>query len=249
MLASSTTTSPPTSYPTISQNTTIPAPSSSHNLPAIIVPSIIGGILLIALIIICCSRRVHTYIRRRWIGNPRLSGNDAEGVTVADPNGSDPARDTYLACSSSDPLENSLHQSSPSGEKLVGETMMQAGVRSTTVKDYTVGWICALPLEMSAAIATFDETHPKLRQRLTDHNTYGLGRIGDHNVVVACLGAGVVGSASAAVVASQMNSTYESIRFCLMVGVGGGAPSSHHDIRLGDIVVSNPAGKFGGVVQ
>jgi len=154
-----------------------------------------------------------------------------EGVTVADPS------------------ENSLHKDNPSGKKFVGEMIMQAGVRSTTVRDYAVGWICALPREMSVAMATFDETHAKLRQRLTNHNKYALGRIDDHNVVVACLCTGVVGSASAAIVASQMNSMYESIRFCLMAGVSGGAPSLHHDIRLGNVVVSNPAEKFGGVVQ
>jgi nucleoside phosphorylase len=34
-----------------------------------------------------------------------------------------------------------------------------------------------------------------------------------------------------------------------MVGIGGGAPSSNADIRLGDIVVSQPTDTFGGVVQ
>lgn len=34
-----------------------------------------------------------------------------------------------------------------------------------------------------------------------------------------------------------------------MVGIGGGAPSTEHDIRLGDIVVSRRGGSYGGVVQ
>jgi nucleoside phosphorylase len=34
-----------------------------------------------------------------------------------------------------------------------------------------------------------------------------------------------------------------------MVGIGGGAPSSAHDIRLGDVVVSQPSGTIGGVIQ
>jgi len=34
-----------------------------------------------------------------------------------------------------------------------------------------------------------------------------------------------------------------------MVGIGGGVPSSGNDIRLGDVVVSKPAGTFGGVIQ
>lgn len=34
-----------------------------------------------------------------------------------------------------------------------------------------------------------------------------------------------------------------------MVGIGGGIPSSHADIRLGDIVVSQPTDTFGGVIN
>jgi nucleoside phosphorylase len=34
-----------------------------------------------------------------------------------------------------------------------------------------------------------------------------------------------------------------------MVGIGGGVPSLRHDIRLGDVVVSMPEGRHGGVVQ
>jgi len=34
-----------------------------------------------------------------------------------------------------------------------------------------------------------------------------------------------------------------------MMGIGGGAPSSKHDIRLGDVVVGSPAGRMGGVIH
>lgn len=34
-----------------------------------------------------------------------------------------------------------------------------------------------------------------------------------------------------------------------MVGIGGGVPSPTTDIRLGDIVVSQPKGQFSGAVQ
>jgi hypothetical protein len=79
--------------------------------------------------------------------------------------------------------------------------------------DYTVGWICALPLEMAAAVAILDERHSNLPQSSSDHNNYQLGRIGDHNVIIACLPAGVTGTTSAATVAAQMLSTFKSIRF------------------------------------
>ena len=63
--------------------------------------------------------------------------------------------------------------------------------------DYTVGWICALPLEMAAAKAMSDEIHPTLPNPLDDHNTYTLGQIGVHNVVIACMPLGVYGTTSA----------------------------------------------------
>jgi hypothetical protein len=34
-----------------------------------------------------------------------------------------------------------------------------------------------------------------------------------------------------------------------MVGIGGGAPSQTHDIRLGEVVVSSPQGTTGGVIH
>jgi nucleoside phosphorylase len=115
--------------------------------------------------------------------------------------------------------------------------------------DYTVGWICALPLEMAAATAILDEIHPNLEKVTNDTNTYTLGRIGRHFIVIACLPSGVYGTTSATTVASQMKQSFQSIQFWLMVGIGGGVPTGHADIRLGDVVVSNPTGKFDGIIQ
>lgn len=116
---------------------------------------------------------------------------------------------------------------------------------------YTVGWICALPLEMTVAVGMLDELYdgPPLPKGPRDNNTYMLGRIGPHHIVIACLPAGTIGVTSAALVAAQMRWTFPSLRIGLMVGIGGGVPSEEHDIRLGDVVVSQPTGSFGGVVQ
>ena len=70
-----------------------------------------------------------------------------------------------------------------------------------------------------------DERHEMLPQPSTDDNNYTLGRIGPHNVVMACLPAAVTGVTSAARVAEQMRATFTSLRFSLMVGIGGGVPS------------------------
>ncbi|KAN0077667.1 hypothetical protein V8E54_005971 [Elaphomyces granulatus] len=127
-------------------------------------------------------------------------------------------------------------------------------MESTTMlshEHYTVGWVCALPLEMTAAKAMLDETHSNLSQPATDHNTYTLGKISGHNVVITCLPSGVYGTTPAAVVVSTMSSTFPRIQFGFMVGIGGGVPCNGNgtDIRLGDVVVSKPTGSYGGVVQ
>ncbi|KAL2782906.1 nucleoside phosphorylase domain-containing protein [Aspergillus keveii] len=88
--------------------------------------------------------------------------------------------------------------------------------------------------------------HAPLPQPKGDHNTYHLGEIGNHNIVIACLPTGIYGLTPAAVVAQQMLSTFPSIEIGLMVGIGGGVPGPLADIRLGDIVVSKPTGLFPG---
>ncbi|GKZ27334.1 hypothetical protein AbraIFM66951_005102 [Aspergillus brasiliensis] len=88
--------------------------------------------------------------------------------------------------------------------------------------DYTVGWVCALPDELTAAQEMLDEEHQDLPPNHTDSNIYTLGSIGAHNIVLACLPAGQT---------------------------GGGVPSKEADIRLGDVVVSQPGNGHGGVVQ
>lgn len=119
-------------------------------------------------------------------------------------------------------------------------------------EDYTVGWVCALPVELAAAQEMLDEEHETPQIDAHDTNIYTCGRIGEHNVVIACLPEGQTGTHSAAAVAVQMNSTFTSTRFGLMVGIGGGVPvddSEEMDIRLGDVVVSKPQNIHGGVVQ
>jgi nucleoside phosphorylase len=116
-------------------------------------------------------------------------------------------------------------------------------------EDYTVGWVCALPIELAAAQEMLDEEHEKLHHDAHDTNIYTLGRISKHNVVIACLPEGQTGNNSAAAVALQMKSTFPLIRFGLIVGIGGGVPSDEADIRLGDVVISRPHKLHGGVVQ
>ena len=116
--------------------------------------------------------------------------------------------------------------------------------------DYTVGWICAITTEYVAAQAFLDEKHegPKHVSR-NDNNDYTLGKVGKHNVVIAVLPHGEYGISSATGVAKDMLHSFPNVRIGLMVGIGGGAPSPKHDIRLGDIVVSASGNGKGGVFQ
>ncbi|KAL7941772.1 hypothetical protein V8C42DRAFT_360491 [Trichoderma barbatum] len=120
---------------------------------------------------------------------------------------------------------------------------------------YTVGWICVLPCELNAARALLDEEHEPLLPAEKDDNSYLLGCMTGHNVVIAFTGSGTYGTAAAAHTATHMVRTFHNIRFGLMVGVGGGAPKRPdrndplNDVRLGDVVVSTAKGSHGGVLQ
>ncbi|KAL9094308.1 MAG: hypothetical protein Q9165_003449 [Trypethelium subeluteriae] len=101
-------------------------------------------------------------------------------------------------------------------------------------------------------MAILDERHQQMTgQDKHDDNNYILGRIYEHNIVIACLPIGVYGTVSAARVARDMLRTFTGLRFGLMVGIGGGIPDLQNgvDIRLGDVVVSEPDRIYGGVVQ
>ncbi|KAF3259387.1 hypothetical protein TWF217_005087 [Orbilia oligospora] len=114
---------------------------------------------------------------------------------------------------------------------------------------YTIGWVRAIAIELAAVKALLDEEYDPLLMHYMETNVYVFGRMGKHNIVIACLPAGKYGTVSAATVASEMRWHFPDIRFYLMVGVGGGVPSEVNDIRLGDVVVSLPTGISGGVIQ
>ncbi|OLN95527.1 Kinesin light chain 4 [Colletotrichum chlorophyti] len=124
-------------------------------------------------------------------------------------------------------------------------------LESVPAPDFTVGWVCALPIELAAATEMMDQEFADMPAHPTDSNIYSFGRIGKHNVVAACLPAGQMGTNQAATVASQMRISFPSLRFGLLVGIGGGVPNLDDDIdiRLGDVVISQPTGQHSGVIQ
>ena len=96
--------------------------------------------------------------------------------------------------------------------------------------DYTVAWICALPVEMAAAKTMLDKVHKDFPVLSHDDNTYTLGRIGKHNVIIVSLPNRKYGNTSAMVVAMQLVAGFRSICFGLMVGIGGGVLNNDTDI-------------------
>ncbi|KAK3635519.1 hypothetical protein LTR56_014686 [Elasticomyces elasticus] len=120
-----------------------------------------------------------------------------------------------------------------------------------SVDSYTVGWIAALPDELQAAQIMLDEEHAEpndFSQPQNDSNTYTYGRVGEHHVIITGMPR-PYGTTSAATMATEMTNSHPNLRFGLFVGIGAGVPRPKHDVRLGDVVVSNPRGQSGGVIQ
>jgi nucleoside phosphorylase len=90
-----------------------------------------------------------------------------------------------------------------------------------------------------------EEYAPPPRQR-RDETGYIVGRMGNHYVVIAFPLVPSTGSVAIAHTVVDLIRTFNNIRFGLMIGIGGGAPSATpstnplNDIHLGDVVVSQP---------
>jgi nucleoside phosphorylase len=116
-------------------------------------------------------------------------------------------------------------------------------------RDFEIGILCALPLELDAAVAALDQVWDDdirlaLGQAEGDDNTYVCGRIGPHNVVLTSLriraGQPTMGKANAAIVASDLAHSYRGLRLVLLVGICGGVPmDGDKEILLGDVVISS----------
>jgi nucleoside phosphorylase len=115
---------------------------------------------------------------------------------------------------------------------------------------FQIGIVCPLPIERAATQEVLDIEYDDRKERYSnDTNTYSLGKIGSHNVVIAGFPAGFTGLVAAATVASNLTKTFTSVKVLLCVGIGGGVWTESSDVRLGDVVVSEPAGGYGGIEQ
>ncbi|KIL84606.1 hypothetical protein FAVG1_12132 [Fusarium avenaceum] len=172
---------------------------------------------------------------------PQESESASKSVArhVNEYNASRPFAEGYLGVSTATPPVNFEH----------ARPGAAANQNAPECTEYTVGWICALPKEMAAAEEMLDEVFKRPGQGMLDDNSYVVGRIAHHKMVIVCLPFGVAGTTSATRVAEQMRQTFTALRYTLLVGVGGGMPSKEFDVRLGDVVVSAPSPNSPGVVQ
>jgi nucleoside phosphorylase len=112
---------------------------------------------------------------------------------------------------------------------------------------FEVAIICALRIELDAVEAIFDQFYEEevnYNKASGDENSYSLGRIGRHNVVLAYMPG--IGKAASATVAASFRASFPSIRLGLVVGVCGGVPrdeNTNAEILLGDVIIST------GVIQ
>ena len=80
-----------------------------------------------------------------------------------------------------------------------------------------------------------------------NNNNYILGKVGKHNVVITVLPNGEYSISTAASVIRDMLHSFPNVRIGLMVGISSSALSLRHNVRLGDIIVSSPRDRNGGI--
>ncbi|KAF7511559.1 hypothetical protein GJ744_004147 [Endocarpon pusillum] len=121
--------------------------------------------------------------------------------------------------------------------------MSSSNIRPADRYAFEVGIICALRTESDAVEAIFDEFWEEdeghYGKATGDPNSYTLGRIGQHDVVLAYMPG--MGKGSAASVAASFRASFPNIRLGLVVGICGGVPrpvANSDEIYLGDVIVS-----------
>ncbi|KAL4875734.1 nucleoside phosphorylase domain-containing protein [Aspergillus karnatakaensis] len=137
-------------------------------------------------------------------------------------------------------------------ETLTSQKTQVIGLPKTTFtfnhRDYTVAWICTRPLEYAVAEGMLDEQHPDLPQVENDSNTYSVGKIARHNVVLVCIPAKAMDTGVASTAVSSMLRSFPNVKIRLLVGIADGVSNENSDIRLGDVVVGSSGTSRGGLI-
>jgi hypothetical protein len=78
-------------------------------------------------------------------------------------------------------------------------------------EDYSVGWICAVPISAGGLPRHARLHSPAVVKKLEDANPYEFGNIGYHNTVLACLNS--YGMSHASHIAANMTASLPSTSF------------------------------------
>ncbi|TLD22782.1 hypothetical protein PspLS_07114 [Pyricularia sp. CBS 133598] len=105
--------------------------------------------------------------------------------------------------------------------------------------DYTVGWISIIATGLAASKGFLDKQRPPIPKDKKDNNTYMLGSMGTHNVVMAAPGKSRMENTPAANIIGDIIRSFSNLRFNLLVCITDGAPTVKN-VRLGDVVVGIP---------
>ncbi|KAF5988646.1 hypothetical protein FBULB1_1379 [Fusarium bulbicola] len=108
---------------------------------------------------------------------------------------------------------------------------------------FQVALICALPLEANSVLSLFDHDWdeddgiPRIRKARGDPNSYSLGIMSGHNVVLAHPpGIGII---AASTIAAFCKLSFTRIGLALVIGICGGAPVNNGiQVHLGDLIIS-----------
>ncbi|QGI70582.1 hypothetical protein CEK26_002917 [Fusarium fujikuroi] len=116
-------------------------------------------------------------------------------------------------------------------------------VRPRSRDEFKVALICALPLEANSVLSLFDhhwdedDGNPRIGKARGDPNSYSIGIMSGHRVVLAHPpGIGII---AAGTIAAFCKLSFTSIRLALVIGICGGAPVNNGiQIHLGDVIIS-----------
>ncbi|KFA68364.1 hypothetical protein S40285_02478 [Stachybotrys chlorohalonatus IBT 40285] len=118
-------------------------------------------------------------------------------------------------------------------------------VKPRNRQEFGVAIFCAIPREADAVVVLLDEywDRKEFGKARGDTNSYTVGAINNHNVVVVHLPG--MGKGIAASAASSCRASFTGIRLALVVGICGGVPFGPDSSEriLGDVVISD------GIVQ
>ncbi|CVL05906.1 uncharacterized protein FPRN_14212 [Fusarium proliferatum] len=109
--------------------------------------------------------------------------------------------------------------------------------------EFKVALICALPLEANSVLSLFDhhwdddDGSPRIGKARGDPNSYSIGIMSGHHVVLAHPPG--IGTIAAGTIAAFCKLSFTSIKLALVVGICGGAPMNKGiQIHLGDVIIS-----------